>query len=282
MARPFGAGHFVLLMDTERRGDEHWTYTLFVEHADVYLPFLEKASARAEAETAVLIDIFQRLGVPDRGRVLDVACGTGRHAIPLAQAGYRVTGVDLSPLYVRMAREEASRVGADVTIVCGDLFRPESLVDVAPPFHAVINMFTSHGYQGRANDLEMFARLRGLSGSGAVLVVLTSNRDWIVNNFEPEGLDLAGRMRVLQRRFLRGDGSVLAGDWSFFEGRGESLKLKLRLEVEHQLYVLDDLRGLLEQAGWSYVESYGSDRSEEFELLELTADSKTMWIVARA
>ena len=44
---------------------------------------------------------------PDGGDVLDVPCGFGRHALPLAAAGYRVTGVDRSPTLLDEARRRA-------------------------------------------------------------------------------------------------------------------------------------------------------------------------------
>jgi len=44
-------------------------------------------------------------------RVLDVACGTGRHALALAQRGYQVVGVDLSAAMIERARENAAALG---------------------------------------------------------------------------------------------------------------------------------------------------------------------------
>jgi SAM-dependent methyltransferase len=53
-------------------------------------------------------------------RILDVGCGTGRHAIELAQRGYSVTGVDLSPNMLDKAREKARKAGVDVDFKVAD------------------------------------------------------------------------------------------------------------------------------------------------------------------
>ena len=47
--------------------------------------------------------------LPSSGRVLDVGCGYGRIAIPLAELGYDVTGLDISPNLLRAARRETAR-----------------------------------------------------------------------------------------------------------------------------------------------------------------------------
>lgn len=58
--------------------------------------------------------IEQQLETMDARRVLDAACGTGMHAIALAQRGYDVVGTDLSAGMIERARDNAAQAGADV------------------------------------------------------------------------------------------------------------------------------------------------------------------------
>jgi glycine/sarcosine N-methyltransferase len=58
-----------------------------------------------------------RLAAAGAQRVLDVACGTGQHAIALARAGYQVTGADLSQAMITAARQNAAESGVDVEFV---------------------------------------------------------------------------------------------------------------------------------------------------------------------
>lgn len=55
------------------------------------------------------------------GRTLDVACGAGRNALRLAEAGHRVEAVDVSSVAIDMARAEADRQGLEVDWVVADL-----------------------------------------------------------------------------------------------------------------------------------------------------------------
>lgn len=56
-------------------------------------------------------------------KILDAGCQTGRLAIPLAQAGHRVTGVDTSGLALHRCRRHAQEAGAAVHLIRADLTR---------------------------------------------------------------------------------------------------------------------------------------------------------------
>ena len=166
--------------------------------------------------------------------------------------------------------------------VVGDGQEAGALLDTYGPFDAVISMFTSHGFYGREGDLALFHQLRQLASPGAVLVVLTAHRDWLVRNFEPEGLELAGGIRILQDRSLDLETSTLHNEWAFIEGNGDNMKLRLTLEMDHRVYSLHECKELIEEARWRYVAAFGSDRTPDCKQEALTTDSMTMWVVARA
>ena len=64
--------------------------------------------------------LVETAGVDAGSDVLDVACGTGNAAIPAAQAGATVTGLDLTPSLLEAGREKAAAAGVEVDYVEGD------------------------------------------------------------------------------------------------------------------------------------------------------------------
>ncbi|HVC61938.1 MAG TPA: class I SAM-dependent methyltransferase [Acetobacteraceae bacterium] len=83
------------------------------------------------ARNAVFFGMLSRL-VPHGGKILELGCGPGRHALGAATLGYQVLGLDLDPLIVRQAQANADAVAPD----CGAVFRTGDMFDlaaVAPP-----------------------------------------------------------------------------------------------------------------------------------------------------
>jgi SAM-dependent methyltransferase len=88
-------------------------------------------SAGAEA-------FVKRIAIPSGARVLDVACGTGNSALPLARNGCIVTGVDIATNLLVQARERAAAENLTVTFDEGDA---EQLPYADASFDAVVTMF---------------------------------------------------------------------------------------------------------------------------------------------
>ncbi|MBP7828363.1 MAG: methyltransferase domain-containing protein [Kiritimatiellae bacterium] len=67
--------------------------------------------------------LVRELGLKPGMSILDLGCGTGRHAVELARLGFRVTGVDLSAGMLAQARAKAAAAGVDATWIQEDATR---------------------------------------------------------------------------------------------------------------------------------------------------------------
>ncbi len=84
-------------------------------------------------EVDFLVHCFERYARRTVNTVVDIACGTGPHLTRLAERGYRMSGLDLSPENIEFLRERAARRGLAVTLHEGDMtgFRLPHPVDAA-------------------------------------------------------------------------------------------------------------------------------------------------------
>lgn len=119
-----------------------WTRKLF--KSGIFTPGAPEAVAAAPREAAF---VWKALGLSRGARVLDVACGTGRHSILLARRGAAVLGVDYTPSYLAEARRK-SRGLRNARFVRGDMRR----LHLEGQFDAAINLWTSFGYFAKPSD----------------------------------------------------------------------------------------------------------------------------------
>lgn len=65
--------------------------------------------------------IIRALHLKGGEKILDLACGFGRHSLELARRGFSVTGVDITPSYIRFAKEKAQKEGLSADFLCCDI-----------------------------------------------------------------------------------------------------------------------------------------------------------------
>lgn len=134
------------------------------EYADLYDAMYAQKDYAGEAD--VLERVFERYG-GDVKRVLDLGCGTGRHAVELGGRGFEVIGVDRSEGMLGEARSRAAAAGAAVTFELGDLRN----VRIDARFDAVLMMFAVLGYQIENQDVRGALRTaRSHMETGGLLV----------------------------------------------------------------------------------------------------------------
>lgn len=134
----------------------------------------------------LLISLVEKLPA---GRALDLACGTGRHAVFLAENGWQVTAVDNSRVGIEVARERAAAKSVRVDFRLADLEASEFEIETA-----AYDLICDFYYLQR----ELFAAMKAGLKAGGIIVSTVH----IYGENEPEG------------RFLLREGELK----DFFEG----------------------------------------------------------------
>jgi ubiquinone/menaquinone biosynthesis C-methylase UbiE len=195
---------------------------------------------------------------PDGGDLLDVPCGFGRHAVPLARSGYRVVGVDRSEVLLAEARR---RAGGErwPKLVRAD-YRELPFGDQS--FDAALNLFTSLGYLGDEEDTHVLGEIRRVLRPGARLVIETLHRDLLVAGFRERDWRMLGKGRLLleQRTFDSGSG-VAQTTQTLIDSSGERESRSFSVRV----YTATELLAMLGRAGFEEARSYGSFDASPFD-----------------
>jgi ubiquinone/menaquinone biosynthesis C-methylase UbiE len=145
-----------------------WDSVFDETYLQTYAPFTSEEQSREQALAAVAL-----AEVEPGAEILDCPCGFGRHAVPLASAGYRVTGLDRSP--TQLAEAESRRGDEEwPRFVRGD-YRELPFEDAS--FDGVLTLFSSLGYLGREGDVGVLRELRRVLRRRGALIVETAHRD---------------------------------------------------------------------------------------------------------
>lgn len=260
--------------------DKHWTEKLFIDNASLFGARLEDMLKKTDAEIEGLQNIFSEHEVPEGGTILDLACGIGRHSVPLAEKGYKVIGVDLSPTFITRAKELAAEKGVSkhVDFIVGDMRRVgELLMEHEDAFDVVINLFTSMGYWDEETDRQIFKQALDLTKPDGIFIIHTVNRDFLVRNFQARDISygMDGRVIIYERR-LDLESSRLYNTWKYYDQRGEDLEHLSSIELDHRVYSIHELKKQVEDSGWFYQSSYGG-----YNMQALTTDTFGMILVAK-
>ena len=222
----------------------------------------ELTDERSEAEVAELVRLF-KLDTPLK--ILDLACGFGRHANRLAALGHTVTGVDYMPGFLEIARQQAQAMGVQVDYQQADMRH----LSFDAEFDRVVLIFTSFGYFGDDDNLQVIKNAAHALKPGGLLGFDIPHRD-----------ALAGKPP--SDHVIDKDGDLVINRLSFdsLTGRFHNRRLLVRDGVSKEkpfsirLYSAQEIGNLLGKAGLEIEQllgAYGQPLSNQSQRLIVLA-----------
>ncbi len=230
------------------RRDDFW---------EVVEPALYSA-ARLATTSADVEGIARLVSLPPRSRVCDLCCGHGRHALALARAGHRVTGVDRTRLFLDRARAASKAESLDVEWVEADM------IELRRPgaFDLIVNLYTSFGYfEDDRDNLRVLENARASLREGGALLIETMGKEIVARHFVGRRWEeMPGGVLSLEERVVR-DG------WKHLDSRWIVVRDGRRVERTsvQRLYAAGELELLLRQAGFSDVRIYGGFQGQRYD-----------------
>ncbi len=190
-------------------------------------------------------------------QVLDLGCGPGRHALPLAASGYPVTAVDTSQSL--LDHLEQARGELPIEIVQTDMrefVRPGA-------YDLVLVMWTSFGYfEDEADHDKVLANIHQSLRPGGRLLLDLVGLEYLCRNLEPAHVTEYedGRL-LLERPNLTDDMTRLDNEWLLIDG-----DQVLRQHFSHRVWSAGEIRSLLQTNGFKIHGIYGGHDGAEYDL----------------
>ncbi len=214
------------------------------------------------------IDFLVKYAELDRPlEILDLACGHGRHANALAQLGHKVTGIDITDGFLKVAKEEAKQLNLDVKYIHQDMRE----IDCDHSFERVFVLFTAIGYFDDDQNETVFRNIFKALKPNGILCFDSHNRDTFMTYYLPSSVvERDGNFMVDQRTFDSLTGHCVTKRTVIYKQSTKSFQHSVRF------YNPTEIIKLFKQIGFSSVEFY-----ENWEGKPLGQESKRMIVIAK-
>lgn len=231
---------------TENQKTKNWFASWF---DSPYYHILYKDRNYREAQI-FMDNITHYLNLPEKAKVLDLACGKGRHAIYLNQLGFDVVGADLSENSITEANKNANET---LHFVVHDKREPYD-----EKFDAIFNLFTSFGYfEDEEDNIKTLVAIKDSLSEYGFAVIDFMNAHQVVANLVPEEIKTIDAIEFHIKRYEL-DGFIIKE--IDFEDKNE----KYHFTEKVRAYTLEDFQRMMDDAGIYLLDTFGDYKLKKF------------------
>jgi len=199
--------------------------------------------------------IEQVLKLKPKMKILDLACGWGRHSIELALRGYEVTGIDLNPLYLKEGERVAKRLNLKVKWIKGDIRK----IPFKNKFDVVLSISNSFGYFKKEEDHQkvICEVVKALKPKGLFFLDV-KHLESLIYHYRPKQ-----RKKLAKDHFL-----IIKSSFDFLKSRwNEEIidfqkKNKEKVCYSIRVFTIKELISLCQKAGLIFKKGYGSFKGD--------------------
>lgn len=224
--------------------------------SDLYLYFYEDFidEKRTAKECEFIIEKCKLRG---GDKILDLACGHGRHSIYFASKRFNVTGIDLNESFIEIAQKESRKWGLFATFINDNILN----VNFEDEFDCMLILFNSFGFLDSNDGFELMKKMRSALKAEGRLFIDIKNRDNISKELSPFYVTEKGEDLMIDRL-------------SFDPKSGVSTNKRIYIKdgVRHdapfsmQLYNYSELSRIAHNSGFKITSSFGNWDGGKFDI----------------
>lgn len=225
--------------------------------------------SRLSREMPFLLSLIENTENP---RVLDMACGSGRHSVALAASGADVTGIDASKSMIEAAKRHAENEGVDPTLIIADMETIRTTVN--GPFDLVICLGNSLALVNDIDILKQVVRdVFQILKEGGSLVVQVLNFEEIhwtgFRNFPMKTGKLSNGEEITFARLLEHSDYPLSSTLVMSAFRKQDGEWTSEVSTQKVLNLKHDkMKSILQETGFNSVEIYSDYARGSFEKMD--------------
>lgn len=208
--------------------------------------------------------ITKTLKLPKGSKVLDVACGNGRHSLIFAVKGFNVVGIDLSAFLIGEAKKKLATEYKKQKEHLKFEIRDMRNIDHKGEFDLAVNLFSSFGYFEK--DSENFKVFRSISGAlkpGGYFFFDFLNENELKKNLVPSDVSIRNHNAVVQVREIKNN-AVYKSIYIIRNDPKGSKPMVSEFSEMIKLYSLDELKRAFLNSGMEIIKTFGDYSGRRF------------------
>lgn len=209
--------------------------------------------------------LVEKLELKGGEQILDLACGFGRHSLELARRGFAVTGVDITPEYVRYATQQAQAEQLNARFLCADIRD----VQFCKEFDVVLNMADGAvGYlENEEENRKIFRVIADALKPGGKHFMDIMNGRYAQSHFPCKLWDAGAKSLTLSNFEWEPDTKTLIYGQTSYPYGAPLTKPEMKEGNPIRLYSLEEIREIYRDLGMAVYDSYadftGAPSSEQ-------------------
>ena len=167
---------------------------------------------RSDKEAQLFIDnILNKINIKTNSKVLDLACGLGRHSKYLEKKGFNVVGIDNSKRNILIAKKNENK---NLKFI-----NQEMTKNINTKFDAVFNFFTSFGYLDHKYNYDTVENISKSLNSGGLFIIDFLNHKFVRDNIIHREEKMINNIKFNIHRYIKED--CIYKEISFFDNKNE-------------------------------------------------------------
>lgn len=220
-----------------------------------YYHILYKNRDFAEAEKFITL-LVNYLRIPENSKIIDLACGKGRHSVFLNKMGYEVLGLDLSKQSIEHNKKLEN---STLQFAVHDMRQPIFPGLTEDKVDAVFNLFTSFGYfEDENDDRKVFESVAKVLKKDGFFVLDFLNAKWVEHTFVQEEQIQEGTINFLVKKKIENQHIIKD---IIFEDEGEQHHFYEKVK----LHTLEAIKIYAEEFGLEQIEVFGDYHLSKFD-----------------
>lgn len=216
-------------------------------------------SPRAKQSQKEVDQILEQVNLKRPAKILDLACGVGRHSVPFAKRKFEVIGLDFSKNFLAEAKKSSRKEKVSVDFRHGDMKNLKPHFD-SNEFDLVVSLYNSFGYfKNRSDDMKMLKEVLRVLKPGGHLVLNTLNGDGVRAALKkPVSMGREPIKNVFMIDAAKFDDAKkkTISEWTIVDARKGKAKIH-RMSFQQNVYSYSELKALLQKAGFKIEKTWG-------------------------